>query len=845
MRQLKNLWGIATLWILVGLAGCSSSDMTSASSEQDLLPDSQPISAAFQNSRLPGMKGIVDNGQLQLYIHDQTGEIAVLDQRSGEVWRSNPEDRHEDGIASGVNKDLLSAQTRINFYNSFGQMNSVNSYTDSIAYGQIAWEPIENGIRATYLFGKQERGIDDLPQKLSKERYEEIFEQMDDTGKRVMRLSFAEDKDSGVYTRIDGSLQGLQLQRALTAFDAIDYDAEDLARDSAEHGLSFEKPIPRIFAMTIEYSLDGDSLLVRVPVDSIHYPAEYPVNYFTLLNFFGAGGAAESGSIFVPDGSGALIHYNNGKQRYPAYQQNVYGRDLTVDTPDHLIRDQKVRLPVFGLIRERSAFLGIIEQGASVAMINADVSGRYNSYNYVYPSFYVINKDEVAISADGQKRSLPRYQDEPMKTDYVVRYAFLNGEEANYSGMARYYRQYLIDKQMLASPQATESKDTPFFLQLIGSIEKRKHILGVPFRMQEPLTTFDEVESILSELQASGVQNIKLKLSGWINGGVNHRKPNKVKVNGSLGGAKGLRELMNYARESGVTLYPEVGIVNVSNPRGLRESKEAARRLTRAPAAIYPIDMAMNRRDRGRTPSYVLSPRIIPRMVDSLLDDLLALGVDHLALRDLADELNSDYRRNMLIDRSESEQISIDALRNLRDAGMKLMADGGNAYALAYVTDLMNAPLSNSRFKLEDEAIPFYQMVIRGYIDYTGESYNLSTFTHPQQYILRSLEFGSGPAFTWISKPNHVLKNTEFDYLYAVNVKEWFDLAVEMYDKINEVLKHVSGQPIVSHERLADGVYRTVYGNGYEVIVNYNNSPVTIGDVTIEAEGFRAGGGRS
>ena len=28
--------------------------------------------------------------------------------------------------------------------------------------------------------------------------------------------------------------------------------------------------------------------------------------------------------------------------------------------------------------------------------------------------------------------------------------------------------------------------------------------------------------------------------------------------------------------------------------------------------------------------------------------------------------------------------------------------------------------MANSRFKLEDEEIPFYQMVVRGYVDYTG-----------------------------------------------------------------------------------------------------------------------------
>lgn len=844
MRPIKFRLLLVVIGILMIAAGCSA-DTAMDVSARNLLPESQPISALFQDNRLPGMKGIADNGKLQLYIHDQTAEVAVLDKRSGAIWRSNPERRDADGIATGVNKDMLSAQTRIHFYNSYGQMNAVNSYTDSVAHGQIALELIDQGIRVSYQFGKEERGIDDLPQKLSKERYEELVAKMDSAGQRAMRLSYTQDKETGVYNRIDGALQGLQLQRTLAAFDAIGYTAEDLARDSEEHGLTYEKPIPRIFAISIEYSLDGDNLLVRVPGSSIRYPEEYPVNNFTLLNFFGAGSTEERGSLFVPDGSGALIRFNNGKQRYPAYQQDVYGKDLTLDNTERLTRDQKIRLPVFGIIRENSALLGIIEQGASVAVINADVSGRLNSYNYVYPSFYVINKDEVTLNAGGEQRTLPMFQEEPMNTDYVVRYAFLNGDEANYSGMAHYYRQYLIDRQVLARPQGVGEKDSPFYLQLIGSIERRKHILGMPFRMQEPMTTFAEAKTILSELQTSGVRNIRLKFSGWFNGGVNHRKPDHVKVNGSLGGKKGLQDLMSYARETGIVFYPEMDVVNVSNPRGLSESKEVARRLTRAPALVYPIDMATNRRDRDRTPLYVMSPRLIPDMVDSMLQDLRSLGVSNLALHDLADVLNSDFRKKRQIDRTESEHINAQALQSLREAGLTLMADGGNAYALAYVSEIMNAPLSNSLFKLEDESVPFYHMVIRGYIDYTGEPYNLSTYTNPRQYILKLLEYGAGPAFTWIYGPNYVVKDTEFDYLYSVHYKEWFGLAAEMYQTVNGVLRHVSGQPITSHERLADGVYRTVYGNGYEVMVNYNNFPVTMGGATIEAEGFRAGGGHS
>src|SRR5690606_16132689 len=161
------------------------------------------------------------------------------------------------------------------------------------------------------------------------------------------------------------------------------------------------------------------------------YPDEYPVSSLSLLSFFGAGSTSEEGSLFVPDGSGALIHFNNGKTRYPAYRQSVYGQDQTTYALETAVREQTVRLPVFGIMKREGAMLGIIEGGAAAAVINADVSGRLNSYNYVYPSFTVVNKGELTLSANGQERTLPMFQESPMKSDFTVRYAFLDDAAAS------------------------------------------------------------------------------------------------------------------------------------------------------------------------------------------------------------------------------------------------------------------------------------------------------------------------------------------------------------------------------------------------------------------------------
>lgn len=846
MRKWKMvLIGIAFLMLGSFAAGCSRSVEVSADEQMVTLPESKRLQASFTDARLSAMKGIVDSGNLQLYIHETTAEIAVVDKRNGEIWRSNPAERESDVIATGINKDMLSAQSRLSFYNSLGQSSSVNTYTDSAALEQTAYERIENGVRVTYQLGRYEPSVDDMPKMLSKERLEEINGKLDAGGKRALVIAYREDKESGLYVRNDGSLKGLQLQRALQAFQTAGYTDEDLERDIAELNLEQTKPVPRIFMMSLEYMLDGDTLVAKIPASSIYHSPNYPINQVSFLNFFGAGGPNEQGSLFVPDGSGALIHFNNGKASYPVYQQEVFGRDLTMDNTDFLVRDQKIRMPVFGIIKERGAFLGIIEEGAAAALINADVNGRLNSYNFVYPTFYYRHKDDVTLNAGSQQRSLPKFQEEPMKTDYVVRYAFLSGAEASYEGMARYYQHYLTDRQLLPQAADRTGEDIPFYLQLIGSINTQKHMLGVPYRAQVPLTTLEEAKDIVTELQERNISNLRINYSGWFNGGVGQSVPTKVKVDRVIGGAAGLESFRAFAQQSGVSFFPDVALLNFANTDGLSTSGDVSRRLTGDPAYIYPLDQALNRRDRTRTPAYLLSPGKLGMVTEGLLGGLQRLELDSISLRDLGDQLNSDFRKGKTIDRMEAEAVATAAFRSFQSSGLRMMVDGGNAYALPFATDVTNAPMSNSRFKLEDEAIPFYQMVVRGYSEYTGAPYNLSTYTNPRQYLLKCLEYGANLYFTWIYEQNSAVKETEFDYFYAVHYKEWIDLAEQLYGEMNEVMKQAQGEPIVLHEKLAEGVYKTGYGNGFYVIVNYNATPVTAGGVTIEAEGFATGGERS
>lgn len=847
----KKITGILLVSSLL-LSGCQFSPSTAArvtaadvsQVEIPSLPPGEKLKSAFSDARIPGMIGVARNNALQLLINEETAEIAVIHSKSGQIWRSNPEEREKDGIAAGINKDLLSSQSRLSFFNSSGQSSMVNSYTDSVRHKQVSYEALPNGVRVHYQFGNTERSVEDLPVKISKERFEQyVLAKLDKSGERALKVGYAEDKDEGVYNRIDKAMQGLQLTRALKAFEDAGYTEEDLAKDHAEHGIEQERSGPRLFMLTMEYELDGEQLKVRVPASGIHFPEEYPINTLSVLEYFGAGGSKEDGSILVPDGSGALIHFNNGKLQYPSYQQDIYGPDLTMKLREASSNESKARLPVFGVIRPEGAFLGIIEEGDAVAVVNADISGKLNSYNNVYPSFYVVNKSDITLQSSDMVRTLPKFQNKPTSSDFVVRYAFVGAEQASYSGLASLYREYLVQNGGLPEMKSSEDQASiPFYLKLFGGMTTRQHMLGIPYNSTEALTTFDEGKEILSKLMEKNVSNIQVRYAGWFNGGLHHRLPDSIKVDGVIGGKKGMKEFSAFTNEAGIGFYPDVAVLNVQSKKGFSPSSEASRSLTQEPAILYPMDLALERRAKDLSASYVLSPNEIDDVTTDMLKDMEPLQAGGISLKDMAEQLNSDMNPKKLLDRTQALDTVRKALDQIKQQAGSIVAEGGNAYALPYITGLTDAPMSSSRFKLEDEEVPFFQLVVHGRIPYTGSPYNLSTYTDARQYVLKLIEYGASPYFAWFNAPNHVVKETDYNNLYAANYEQWMDLAAEIYAEVSQVNESFIGRPMITHESLSEGVFRTTYEGGGYVIVNYNDSSVEVENHTVEALSYVTGG---
>ena len=138
----------------------------------------------------------------------------------------------------------------------------------------------------------------------------------------------------------------------------------------------------------------------------------------------------------MPDGSGALVHFDTPKYTLSYLSHPVYGNDLTADSSDQLlIYPEQTYLPVYGMKVGQSAFLAIIEDGEALARLNVAKAGFVNCITS-HPRFNVM-PPSLSLGPIGEVRSLPKRIIKVISTA-----TFLSGSTANYVGWPKAYQQY-------------------------------------------------------------------------------------------------------------------------------------------------------------------------------------------------------------------------------------------------------------------------------------------------------------------------------------------------------------------------------------------------------------------
>jgi hypothetical protein len=581
--------------------------------------------------------------------------------------------------------------------------------------------------------------------------------------------------------------------------------------------------------VAFEFTLDDDTLIVRIPENGIKEKGNYGVVSIEVMPFFGAVKNQTEGYILIPDGSGALIKFEEkaGQAVSGVQRHYIYGPEtVEVKNQDYYTEAEGIKtvsLPVYGMKTGDSAFIAYITEGDTDASINLALSGYGVALNRVYAEFTyrrTYNASRAQIDLKGTSINLIDYRitKEMIPGDREIRFTFLRGDNADYSGMACTYRNYLLSNGKMVR------RNCEMFLALdlfMGIKEKR-----IVFDYFVKMTDFQQAKEIVEELRNLGVNKMKVNLIGWTSGGY-ESWPVHFPVEWKLGGVSGLQELTQYIKEIGSRLYLQSNFVDAYMENG-RFSK-------RNDTVKYGNGQTVTNDQKDR---YLISPVQAYTNIQSKLNNFTRTGADGISFERIGSYIYYDYNKKRPVTREETSDYWAKILSMTRDRLDSVAVYGGNTYVLAYADRLFDIPVDCSGYIASDRSVPFYQMVVHGSIPYTSQPGNL--FYDFDRQKLQWIEYGCMPYFELTYERSFNLKNTRYNHLFTSYYSEWIETASKVYHEFKNRLDGVWGQPIMEHIQLENDIFRLTYEDGSRIYINYRYDPVIIEGFEIKAMDYIA-----
>lgn len=808
--------------------------------------------------RINGYEGtsepiVVENDQLKLTMDPATTQFSLEVKGTGKVWYSNPADAADDPIALTAERGKLQSTLLMSYSVTTGLETQYDNYNYSIKNGIYEIEAGEDYIRVNYSIGNTEKEYV-IPPVCTEEDFDRWLSLMDKSGTNMVKqyykkydinaLGKKDDREAllanypiletePIYVLRDSANDSLK-SKMEQYFEEAGYTLEDYAEDKElnQAEKSSDKPV---FNVNMIYRLEGGDLVVEIPLSELEYKEEYPIYTVTPLPYFGAGGPEDEGYMLVPEGGGAIINFNNGKTAQNSYYANMYGWDMAISR-DAVVHNTRAYYNAFGVSQGEDSFLCILEEGVPYASVQADINGRNNSYNYV-SAVYSVNLREKYDVGEIANSAVYVYLPELPDETLTQRYRFV--DSGSYVDMAKEYQGYLMDKYegYLAMNDDTE---TPVAVEIVGAVDKVKQVLGVPVSKPLKLTSYKEAEAMIRELQSEGLNNMSVKLTGWCNGGVNQKILKKVKPLSELGGKKDLQSLVSSAQELGIDIYLD-GVTQYEYDSNIFDGffsfTDAARFISKERAELFVYSDVTYAAREGVDSYYLLHNNLTLEMAENLAAAAGQYGAG-VSFRDTGMDLSADYYEKDTVSRQQAMVRQSEQLKSMADSGMNIMINMGNEYAAVYSDMITNMDLQGSEYTILDAYVPFYQMALHGYVNYTGAALNLAGNT--EEELLRSAEYGAGLYFTLMRETAFALQKTLYTEYYGSDYAAWHDRMIDIYTRYNAELGHTFNQEMTGHELITPELSCTTYEDGTKVYVNYSYADATTPDgVNVPARDYK------
>lgn len=588
-----------------------------------------------------------------------------------------------------------------------------------------------------------------------------------------------------------------------------------------EDGFVVTFAMPSIqMAIPIEVRLRDDYVETKV-VDAELIEGKDSLINLKVFPFLGAAQPrGQEGYLLLPDGSGAIYRFKeNISNERSVYREPIYGIDRAFNSV--FTNRKPITMPVFGIKSGSSAFLAVASEGEEYGYIYAAPAGVYSQYawatvehNYRLQYFQPTTYDKLS--------GFYTYSKIKFGGDRKIRYYVMPESESDYSGMAAKYRDYLMKEKGLERQEAGDSQ-LPLYLDLIGGDSEKgflrnRYITG---------STTDEAKSILDRLHAQGIPRLVVTYQGWQTGGASQIGFG-AQVDKRLGGNDGMRSFAEYAKSKGDTVLLETDFTLNTDGDSFDSKRQA---MQDQAGSVMKFS-----RPQSNDEIAIVSPEVSLSKMEDALESFAKLGVDGLQLGGTGHMLFSDYNRRYRTSREEAALLQSELLNAVQKKFPAVSVIGGNAYALQNADAVRQLAGDYSYDLFLDEAVPFAQMALHGLVPYTMNWGNARD--EYRKDFLRGIEYGAAPTFGVMNAKTEKMKRAYTVWQYSLNYDEWEAAIVEEYKRFNEALGDVQGHFMTINRTVAPKVKESVYSNGKKIIVNYNDTEVSVEGRRIPPQDF-------
>ncbi|OIJ17483.1 hypothetical protein BKP37_03035 [Anaerobacillus alkalilacustris] len=581
-------------------------------------------------------------------------------------------------------------------------------------------------------------------------------------------------------------------------------------------------------------TLQGGDLLFNIPQESV---VEYnpdlwrpgnnniSMNDLIIYPFFGSATHKEDGYIVIPDGSGAIINLKETPTFTTGYSASVYGRDMGYENNPRSSRNrftvkplERVSLPIFGIIHEvdQAGLLVISESGSSYATYNyrsrdtnTDYYQSYFTYNYrtAYAQFQSrVNEDQYVLG----------FQPKPNQFDLVQRYVFLNGEQANYVGVAKNYRDLLEKKDALTQRNTLDFENIPMKIDFINN-EVTMGTLGME---NVSATTYRQAKEVTKSLLEKGYNHLNVSFKTFIQ----KDRTYKFDVLRNLGGKNEFEETLQFFADNDIAFQYYVDYAQSY----FDKTKYTANKMNRQDFSVWNHNLNVI--------NFMNNPKFFTSLAEKDMKNYQKHQIGHLALESLSGSLFTHYDKGTIGSSVEGMEYTKNLLQYFHDHGIRTSMYTPDAYLFSLIDDYFDTPITSSELQFVDATIPLVSLVLSGYKDMYSPYMNFSS--NDQESILKLIEFGVYPSFVLTGESAYNLKRTASNNIYVSEMEYLEGRIDDFYQNINESLSEVIGYEMINHRIVDHGIVIVTYSNGKEIMINYNDTDYFYEDVQIKSKGF-------